>query len=274
MTTPAVGGASVILDAIRAGDRDAALAGIAALDEGQRRQLAPQILRLYGELSGLHAKAEREATYACVLVVATASELVRAGVFLHHDEVLLPAVAAVRPLWLDEASLRKLVDSNKLGMRVLAALVEAGLCPAPTSDWTLEPLIEQLGRKGAIPLADVLRQQGLAESGLLYRLFEIEGGPQSSFAASDKYRSEQTTWAVALAELAASGELERARLLDASLDALARDYPAFRAGWFARFTIAWHRAPTSAPPAFPPTSASSAARFRRRWPSPPRSSRA
>jgi hypothetical protein len=228
-------GASAILDAIRAGDRGAALAGIAALDAGQRRQLAPEIRRLYGEVRAPGAKAEDEAAYACIVVVTTASELVRDYVFLHHAELLLPAVAAVRPLWLDEASLRKLMDSNKLDWRVLVALAEAGVCPLPTSDWTLEPLIEQLGQRGPTPLLDDLRQQRLPESGTLYRLFDVEGGPQSSFAASDKYRSEQNTWAVALAELAATGELDRARLLDASLQALARDYPAFRAGWFARF---------------------------------------
>ena len=39
----------------------------------------------------------------------------------------------------------------------------------------------------------------------------------------------------AMRELATRGEIDRNRLLDASLEALARDFSQYRAGWFSRF---------------------------------------
>ncbi len=86
---------------------------------------------------------------------------------------------------------------------------------------------------------DGVRSGLLADPGLLdevWRLFEIEGGGELSLAAYDKYtRPDDATWKAALVQLAREGKLSRDRLLDASLDALARDFAQFRAGWFSRF---------------------------------------
>src|SRR5262249_43927225 len=55
-------------------------------------------------------------------------------------------------------------------------------------------------------------------------------------AARDKYAHKpEGTWLHTLVALACEGKLARDRLLDASLDALGRDFAQFRAGWFSRF---------------------------------------
>src|SRR5262249_28739655 len=69
----------------------------------------------------------------------------------------------------------------------------------------------------------------------VWRLFEVEGNGEFSLAARDKYSRNEATWEAGLVALAAEESLPRARLLDASLDALQRDFAQFRAGWFSRF---------------------------------------
>ena len=61
-----------------------------------------------------------------------------------------------------------------------------------------------------------------------------EGNGEFSLAAYDKYSRPEATWETGLVALAADGTLPRERLLDASLDALERDFAQFRAGWFSR----------------------------------------
>ncbi|MEO0815472.1 MAG: DUF6493 family protein, partial [Myxococcota bacterium] len=70
---------------------------------------------------------------------------------------------------------------------------------------------------------------------MVWQLFEHEGGGELSLAAHDKYSRGVWTWSHALKDLASAGDLDRQRLLSASLDALAKDYAQFRAGWFSRF---------------------------------------
>src|SRR5262249_24610029 len=69
----------------------------------------------------------------------------------------------------------------------------------------------------------------------LWRLFEIEGGGEYSLANREKYARPEGQWCTTLVQLAAQQKLPRGRLLDASLEALERDFAQFRAGWFSRF---------------------------------------
>src|SRR5207248_9493489 len=66
----------------------------------------------------------------------------------------------------------------------------------------------------------------------LWRLFEIEGTSVLSFKNLDRF-SKGRPWATALLTCAAEEKIPRARLLDATLDALQRDFVQYRAGWFA-----------------------------------------
>ncbi|WHT15829.1 DUF6493 family protein [Crossiella sp. CA-258035] len=92
------------------------------------------------------------------------------------------------------------------------------------------------------PLAERLR----AEPGALdevWELLPVEGIGDASFAAFDKYVPVDCQWSTALAELSRTGELDRARLLETSLEVLARDFAVFRARWYASL----HEALTPSP---------------------------
>ncbi|MCP4691220.1 MAG: hypothetical protein GY859_24450 [Desulfobacterales bacterium] len=69
----------------------------------------------------------------------------------------------------------------------------------------------------------------------VWRFFEVEGVRDVSLAAVDKYQVEENTWSSGLIRLSEEGMLDRDRLLDGSLEALARDFMQFRAGWYSRF---------------------------------------
>lgn len=244
------------IEAIQAGDRDAALAALADMSPKERRKQATEIIKIYktwqeGDFGPVPGKPntsrwfysqgsdeQREAAQACVVVLATASEFVRDSQmpWLTGPDVVVHAAKQVAPPWLNEPDMEALARAGKLSWRTVEGLVAAGLCARPTSDPFIESMIEGTGFRSDKPLVDLLRDTpGLIEQGTLYRVFAVEGGQQSSLSAADKYRRDQNQWATALAELSATGELDRGRLIDGCLDALARDFAAFRAGWFSRF---------------------------------------
>ncbi|EMD23754.1 DUF6493 family protein [Amycolatopsis azurea] len=88
------------------------------------------------------------------------------------------------------------------------------------------------GRFGEKPLAERLRTEPEALTEL-WELLETEGNGDASFAAFDKYVRNEDKWSTALLELTTTGEVDRTRLLDLTLDILARDFAAFRAQWYA-----------------------------------------
>ncbi len=245
-----------VLDALEAGDRDAALAELARLTPAQRRRLAPELIGRHkrwhrgdfrsspgnpNQFRFVHdegTREQREAADACVLAVATARELQGLpDLFaLNQPPAVLAVAEVVRPAWIESQSLESLADSGHLRWSTGEALIEAGHIRRPTSDVLVESLVEHLGAHTSTPLVDLLREHPrLFSDDVLYRLFEVEGGQRSSPAAADKYRGEHAQWGYALCELSRTGELDRERLLDGSLDALSRDFAAFRAGWFTRF---------------------------------------
>ena len=75
-------------------------------------------------------------------------------------------------------------------------------------------------------------------NGDVWRFFEVEGGGEDSLANHDKFlKRGQESWADRIKRYADEGLLDRQRLLDASLDALDRDFAQYRAGWYSRFHV-------------------------------------
>jgi len=66
----------------------------------------------------------------------------------------------------------------------------------------------------------------------IWWLFEYEGISEINMAQQEQHGAQ---WAPILIELSQRGAIDRDRLLDASLDALDRDFLATRANWFSRF---------------------------------------
>ena len=67
----------------------------------------------------------------------------------------------------------------------------------------------------------------------LWRVFEVEGGGEVSLANVDKFSQPEGTWQQTFLTLVGDGTLPRERVLTGCLDALQRDFSAYRAGWFA-----------------------------------------
>jgi Family of unknown function (DUF6493) len=99
--------------------------------------------------------------------------------------------------------------------------------------------------RGALNEIDATYVALLADPGLLdrevWQLFEIDVGSELSNAttwhppgAGEPSGRGENRWLYALPRLAAEGRLDRSRLLDASLDALLRDFRASSVGWYAK----------------------------------------
>ena len=146
-----------------------------------------------------------------------------------------------RPPWLVEA-----IDLL-MGLRppfntdywpIVRRMIRDGLCQAPTSTTYLETMIATLPATSCERKED-LKTLLLEDPGLLdheiWRIFESEPRPGSIqllsyYNSGDLLRH---SWEHALVELARDGTIPRARLLDATLDGLERDFHDQRARWFA-----------------------------------------
>src|SRR5262249_35916766 len=150
-------------------------------------------------------------------------------------ELAYEVLAARRPSWLGDWA-KMALEINPRCWPLVRRLVREGFCQRPEIDnyWLgmLDTHSEFLGRYTHVAEGLLADPQWLEE---VWRLFEIEGGGEFSLAARDKYARPEGKWETALVQLAHEGKLSRSRLLDASLDALARDFAQFRAGWFSHF---------------------------------------
>ncbi len=220
-------------EAIRAG-RGEVVAWLRGKDEASRRASAPAVLKLYKSTSGAYQGPEREinrAASVAMMGVATMAELRKARLDLAlEQEEVFAVLRDRRPDWLTEWAAFSL-ERQPHGFRWLFVrrLEDEGLCQRPDGEGYWLGMIQAAGRDGALALVERYPELDL------WRLFEVEGAGEFSLAAFDKYTADERGWAHGLRELSRRGLLERSRLLDASLQALGRDFEQFRAGWFSRF---------------------------------------
>ena len=154
---------------------------------------------------------------------------------LPDDDTVFEILAARRPRWVGsfvEWLLERGWGGRAYGL--IRRLVHVELCAKPTSESYHLALITASGREG-MGLRDFLEADPDLLDDEVWRLFEVDGDSQHSLAVVDRWRSFEGSWTATLVELAADGRLSRERLLDASLDALERDFIQFRARWFSRF---------------------------------------
>jgi hypothetical protein len=203
------------------------------LSETQRRALTAEALALY-KRDDLNAVAG-----LAVLATGARADVDRlwAGVMSIQAGACVEILSARRPPWL-EGWLTALCErepqaawSLARGLRVRGhytgdgpAYALAFIAGLGTRAWVRREAVYDL----------LLSDRSLLEDEL-WRAFQIEGGGDTSFAAHDKYLPAELSWSVALRRLSDEGVIDRQRLIDATLDALARGYGAFRAGWFVRF---------------------------------------
>lgn len=228
-----------------------ALNWLLSLTEAQRRGLAPAVIKHRRAISrlagqqwslGMSDPAVAKAVVLqptadlAFLATATLSEL-RAGSFLSLPEAETLRVLEVRrPDWLPEFAEWR-VEWN---WHLIRQMVLRGWIPRPAAQAYVPAMIgavtsqaRRMAAYGQRSIQNSLRE----EPGLLgeaWLLFEVEGSGENSLAAADKFLH-QENWSQALLALSRDGLLPRGRLLDATLEALSRDFAQFRAGWFSRF---------------------------------------
>jgi len=237
---------------LAAGDVEAAVAGLQPLDETARRRLASRATAWLRELKtntisrvttgrwpyAVDSDTLLRAARAMVLGTASLSELRKVGGWaVPEDEIAFRVLTDRRPEWLPEwvaFILENQTNSWGTPFKLVRRMVSAGLLARPATPWYPLSMIYGLQRRDrAIPEA-LKADPGLLDAEV-WLLFEVEGGGDTSLAAHDKYSGERQSWSWALLQLSGDGLLSRDRLLDASLDALRRDFAPFRAGWFSRF---------------------------------------
>jgi hypothetical protein len=238
--------------ALAAGDVETISAGLQPLDEAERRRLASRATAWFRELKAntisrvttgqwpyaVDSETLLRAARAMVLGTASLSELRKLGGWATpEDEIAFRIVADRRPDWLPEWAafvVENQTTSWGTPFKLVRRLVSEGLVPRPATPWYPLSMIYGLQRRDR-ELSETLKgDPGLLDDEV-WRLFEVEGGGETSLAAHDKYSGERRSWTWALQQLSDAGLLSRDRLLDASLDALRRDFAPFRAGWFSRF---------------------------------------
>lgn len=116
----------------------------------------------------------------------------------------------------------------------IRALERLRLIDLPVDDTYVLAVVSTNGDRFAPLRADYLRADPELRENVVWRMFEVEGGGEISLANVDKYSHEKNGWKQAFLDLTADGTLPRPRVLTAALDALNRDFSAYRAGWYAR----------------------------------------
>ncbi|GFE65188.1 DUF6493 family protein [Litoreibacter roseus] len=177
-----------------------------------------------------------------VFATASLSQMKSCGwyVILSKD-LLLETVRQFQPDWLNDW-VQHMLDDSPHHFQKLHWLWAADLCEKPSGDgYMLGVMIAPMhvhwpkgSSNDAKGLVDEKRDAFLRD---LWRLFEVEGSSEFNLAGIAKYANGQDPWAEDLRDLSEAGWMDRDALLDAALDALARDFVQFRAGWFSRFYL-------------------------------------
>ncbi|RRD52464.1 hypothetical protein EII12_04630 [Buchananella hordeovulneris] len=84
----------------------------------------------------------------------------------------------------------------------------------------------------------LLRHDAEFREQIFWRIFEVEGGGEVSLANLEKFNLGSNSWAATVQEMIVDGLAPRPRVLRACLEALNRDFSAYRAGWYSRLYTA------------------------------------
>ncbi len=228
---------------LEAGDVEACLSYFERATEKERKAVAAESLEWYAKQHAtfmiadgpnrwqenpLLAAANAAAHASCSL-----SQLKKRGLNFRISEVDFRVFQARKPDWLTEYASWS-VERVPQVWQAVRRLQREGLCDRLETDAYVMGMIQGISRFGP-KVCEALRNDPELLEREVWRLFEVEGSGEFSLAARDKYCHADMTWETGLVALAADGTLPREQLLDASLEALERDFAQFRAGWFSRF---------------------------------------
>lgn len=142
------------------------------------------------------------------------------------------------PDWLEPLvrnQLRRLATRTSWsdGMKPIRLVEEAGLVELDADDDYVLAVVGSFALHTHLSRVEAFLADRPLLDKVVWRMFEVEGGGEVSLANSDKYRGRSMSWQDTFLALVESGTLARADVLDASLAALARDFSAYRVGWYA-----------------------------------------
>jgi hypothetical protein len=224
-----------------------AVARLRELSQGIHPRLFPLLGSEVGEqaippiVMAHERRARLRAARAAVLATASHSQwkTVRSR-GLPSDETIFRIMSDRRPSWLGEFVEYLCDDEGPLASHwnLIRRLVRAGYCPPPQSARYIDLMLHNLPGEAwgkRIALKDALLDDPELLEREIWRIFETEPAPRfvSLFTTKTRGALPETTWVVALTELAKEGRISRERLLDAALAGLARDFHEVRARWFA-----------------------------------------
>ncbi|MDY0164898.1 MAG: DUF6493 family protein [Thermoguttaceae bacterium] len=228
------------------GDENACADFFRGMPEEERRRLAPYCMQWlkwvrkhqFAQVSpgGFYTDHLWAAAEAAWLATATYTQLKKLSA-LPPYQTAYELLVDRRPDWVGRWAL-DLLEGQHYWHRwgLVRRLINAGLMEKPDHLNYYLGMIS--GCQSRFDDDDTLRQRLLDDPGLLddevWRLFEYEGGGENSLANWDRY-ARGSKWSDVLLAFAREGRLSRTRLLECSLEALERDFNAYRARWFASF---------------------------------------
>lgn len=244
-----------LLTAIRAGDDKKCLALLKGKSEKERTALAGKILAAFDAAHAMifsmsPAKGEKklgvspesskaryaiwEAAKSALLRTLTNVGSIKKYVWRsipESDDVVIEALRD-RPRGFVLEWATQLCEHTPSRWWVVRRLVKEGLCDRPETDGyvlglvhTAPARLSNWAGKKEKPLFD--EDPALLDEEV-WRIFEVEGNREVSLTSSERY------WQKELLAWQASGRLDRARMLDATLGALARDFAQHKAGFYSR----------------------------------------
>ncbi|TAJ99913.1 MAG: hypothetical protein EPO36_10415 [Chloroflexota bacterium] len=231
--TPAEELEAALEAAFAARDEIAARALLAELSEAERAELVPVARRLVAGVAkrGIDGLGSLGPALMAAYGILTVTDIRRLGWRSNHISAGLEDVLRRRsPERLGPIVEFLLDEVGGRAWRVVRPLVRDGVVARPDRpSYTIAMLAGTRYRS----LAELRADDPWLLDVEVWRLFEVEGGGEDSLANHEKFFGDG--WGTVFRELAASGPGMRARLLDASLDALGRDFSTYRAGWYSRF---------------------------------------
>lgn len=242
--------AQALESAVREGDREAVLGILRNLEPAQREALRAAVVRLakriekavtwlsanrgQQEPDGWGTGEQTHAVQAAVVVCGTARDVAE---FTSSGTDIRSLAKEFTP-----ASLRglgeALLESRPNRIYEVQELIVAGLIDRPQGETYARGLLTLWPEAHAHryrPSVEKLMELDPGLKDALPLMMEFEGDGDLSLAAVDKYRAPAAQWALLLHSMCEHGTYSRAFLIDKTLDALERGWPAFRSGWFSAF---------------------------------------
>ena len=143
---------------------------------------------------------------------------------------------AAKPRWLDGLMARELRAASTShwahGFLRVRLLERLGLVDVDADDTYVLAMVGALGPDKA----EKLRADPELIERALWRVFEVEGGGEVSLTNVDRFGGDE--WRKTFLELTSDGTLDRARVLNGCLQALGRDFAAYRASWYSATYLA------------------------------------